>query len=224
MRWRRPEGAGSGDGGGEGHGKNWAPSSPDLMLGRRQRVGGAVTRKVCEGLGRWGRGGAAELARVCGGGGHSFPEPEESGERRGWGGAGGGPSGSRDLPPLLLPLPSLVPFPGSHGTPPATPSNPHGPRRQSSVCSFVGCLASRAVLGCCRPLLSALACSSSSAGRSLSVSSPRRPSKQPLALSCSVFLLALPLPTLDPLGRTSRTSSGRLLGTTLTALRVLAQG
>lgn len=144
---------------------------------------------------------------------------------RGEGGAGPGAGrAARGIPPPLLPLPSLVPFPGSHGTPPATPSNPHGPRRQSSVCSFVGCLASRAVLGCCRPLLSALACSSSSAGRSLSVSSPRRPSKQPLALSCSVFLLALPLPTLDPLGRTSRTSSGRPLGTTLPALRVLAQG
>lgn len=100
----------------------------------------------------WGRGGAAELARVCGGGGHSCREPEESGERRGWGGAGGGPSGSRDSP-LLLPLPSLVPFPGSDGTPPATPGNPHGPRRQSAVCSFAGCLTSRAVLGCCRPLL-----------------------------------------------------------------------
>lgn len=114
--------------------------------------GGAVTRKVCEGLGRWGLGDAAELARVCGGGGHSCREPEESGERRGWGGAGGGPSGSRDRPPFL-PQPSLVPFPGSHGTPPATPGNPHSPRRQSAVCSFAGRLASRAVLGCCRPLL-----------------------------------------------------------------------
>lgn len=183
MSARQPEGAGSEDGGGEGHGKN--PSSQDLRLGRQRWEG--VTGKVCEGLGCWGRSGAAELARVCGGGRRLCSEPEESGERRGWGGAEGGRSCSRDPPPL----PSPVPFHGSHGTPPSTPGRPHrvhvaSPQSVPSRAAWHLAQSSAAAA----PSFSTLVCSSSSASRSVSVSSPRRPSKQPLALGCSVFLFA----------------------------------
>lgn len=140
---------------------------------------------------------------------------------RGEGGAGPGRGRAELLEgPPLLPSPAL--FLNSHGTPPATPGRPHSPPRQSSVCSFAGCLASLTVPAAAAPSSSTLICSSSSPGRSMSVSSPRRPSKQPLALGCSAFLLALPLPTLNPPGRTSRTFSRRPLGTTLRALRVPA--
>lgn len=103
----------------------------------------------------WGAGDAGTLRswRVCAGVEGTRAESQKK-AGRGEGGAGPGAGrAARGIAPPLLPLPSLVPFPGSHGTPPATPGNPHSPRRQSAVCSFAGRLASRAVLGCCRPLL-----------------------------------------------------------------------
>lgn len=142
---RQPEGAGSGDGGGEGHGKNPAPSSQDLRSGRQRWEG--VTRKVCEGLGRWGRSGAAELARVCGGGRRPCSEPEESGERRGWGGAGGGRSCSRDPLLALTGPPSLAPTARPH-PPQAAPTESPSPVLGLFLRGLLGISRS---LGCYRP-------------------------------------------------------------------------
>lgn len=102
----------------------------------------------------WGAGdaGALQSWRVCAGvEGTRARSQKKAG--RGEGGAGPEAGGAAPGTPPLLPLPSPAPFSASHGTPPATPGLPHNPRRQSSVCSFAGCLASRTVLGCCRPLL-----------------------------------------------------------------------
>lgn len=176
---------------GRGQGMGAGKGMERTLAARTSDWGGSggrgVTRKVCEGLGRWGRSGAAELARVCGGGRRLCSEPEESGERRGWGGAEGGRSCSRDPPSL----PSPVPFHGSHGTPPSTPGRPHrvpvaSPQSVPSRAAWHLAQSSAAAA----PSFSTLVCSSSSASRSVSVSSPRRPSKQPLALGCSVFLFA----------------------------------
>lgn len=107
---------------------------------------------------------------------------------RGEGGAGPGAGGAARGTPSL---PSPAPFPSSHGTPPSTLGRPHrvlvvSPPSVPSRAAWHLAQSSAAAA----PSFSTLVCSSSSASRSVSVSSPRRPSKQPLALGCSIFLLA----------------------------------
>lgn len=100
----------------------------------------------------WGAGDARALRswRVCAGvEGVCAVSQKKAG--RGEGGAGPRAGGAARGTPLLAltgPLPWLPRHAPIHPRPP-----PPSPCRQSSVCSFAGCLASRAVFGCCRPLL-----------------------------------------------------------------------